>query len=224
MAKSNSRPDGKPMTDTMQLNDPVEDFEPIYKGQPEEYEPTELDENVIGIIYPEGSQPEQRYSKAERVLTVMTGVLSALLILGSLVFWWYFVSRLSICAISINNYRLYQAMLVGCAVIPLVTTVVQAVRRTRISAESWMLNMCVSGLITAIVMVIYNMAALGNGFAFNDALTILCFSISGCALPAAVYTVVRYLIDRLCGWVRDSASLDRQTVYADVQAQCEGRF
>lgn len=197
--------------DTMQLEDAIEGFEPVSDDQPEEYFPYDT------------AEPEQ-YAKAERALTVITYILSGLLVVGSFVFWWYFVSNLSVCPIAVNDYELYQAMLVGCAVIPLLFTVVQAVRRSRVTPEGWMMNMCISGVITAIIMIIYNITALSHSFEWHNALTILCFSVSGCALPAAVYTVVRYLIECFCGWVRWSASIDRETVLADVRSQCEGEF
>lgn len=211
MSRNKREHDDLITTDTMQLEDAVEGFEPIDDGQPEEYFPDEA------------AQPEQ-YAKAEKVLTVITYILSGLLIVGSLAFWWHFVSNLSICPVAVTNYELYQAMLVACAVIPLLFTVVQAVRRSRITPEGWMINMCISGVITAIVMVIYNVTALGGAFEWNEVLTILCFSVSGCALPAAVYTAVRYLIERFCGWVRWSSSIDREIVFADVRSQCQGRF
>ena len=205
-------------TDTMQLEDPIfEGFEPLDDGEPEEYCPHESE--PAG-----GGQPERQYAKAEKALTVLTGVLSVLLIIGSLVFWWYFASRLTICPLIINNYRLYGAMLICCAVVTLAATVVQTVRRTLLNLENWMLNMCVSGLITAVIMVIYNVTALGNSAEFNDVLTILCFSVSGCALPAAVYCAVRWAAESMESWIRRNESKDRAAVYSDVQAQCEGRF
>lgn len=190
----------------------ADDFQPLYDGAPEEYQPSESGDNPT------------RYAKAEKALTVLTGILSVLLVIGSIVFWWYFGSRLSSCALVINNYQLYTAMLIGCAAIPLAVTVVQALLRVRVSVESWMIDMCVSGLICAVIMLIYNSTALGGGFAVNDALTILCFSVSGCALPAAVYTFVRWAIESIAAWTCRSAMLDRETVYSDVRAQCEGRL
>ncbi len=187
-------------------------FQPLSDGAPEEYLPSES-----------GGDPN-RYAKAERALTVLTGILSVLLIIGSIVFWWYFGSKLSACALVINNYQLYTAMLIGCAAIPLAVTAVQALLRVRVSLESWMVDMCASGFICAVIMLIYNSAALGSGFAANDLLTILCFSVSGCALPAAVYTLIRWGIESIAAWAGRSAMLDREMVYSDVRAQCEGRF
>ena len=201
-------------TDTLQLDEPfTDDFVPISDNEPEEFIPTE-----------ETGGNEQRYEKAEKTLNIVTGVLSVLLILGSLVFWWYFAGRISVCAMVINNYKLYGAMLISCAAVTFAATVIQAVRRTRICPENWLVNMCVSGLITAVAMVIYNVTALGHSAAMNDVLTILCFSISGCALPAAIYTLIRLAAERLIGWTGNNAAKDRAVLYADVQAQCESRF
>lgn len=223
MSKKDRRSDSKPMTDTMQLEDPVQAFEPVSDSQPEEFIPAEHDENTIDIIDAEENQPEQ-YAKAEKALGIVTGVLSCLLIIGSLVFWWYFASRITACPIAVDKYQLYGGMLICSAIVTLCFTVGQAIRRTPVSAESWMINMCVSGVITAIIMAIYNFGILGSPFAMDEALTILCFSISGCAFPAAIFSIVYWLVNRFINWVRQTASRDRNTVYSDVLRQCEGRF
>ena len=180
MSKKNRLSDSSPMTDTMQLEDPVESFKPVSDSQPEEFVPVEHDENISDIIDAEENQPEQ-YAKAEKALGIVTGVLSCLLIIGSLVFWWYFASRIIACPIAVNKYQLYGGMLICSAIVTLCFTAVQAIRRTPVSAESWMINMCLSGVITAIIMAIYNFGILGSPFAMDEAMTILCFSISGCA-------------------------------------------
>lgn len=211
MSKKN-RSDSTPVTDTLQLRDE-------YEAAAEDVSAAEAEETVEPI-----AEAGEQYAKAEKALNVITTVLSVLLVGGSLVFWWYFSTRLSVCPLVINNYQLYQVMLIGCAAIPLAATVLQAVFRRPVNAEGWMVNMCASGVLTAIVATICNVSAFGNSFAWNDFLTTLCFSVSGCALPAAIYALIRWLVVRLTDWVRRTAAIDREIVYADVLAQCEGRF
>lgn len=223
MSKNNRSAQSKPATDTMQLKDAVtEVFEPATDAAPEEFVPDSAEEFSEEAFDDAGSPPQ--YEKAEKALNIISYALSALLVLGSLVFWWYFAGRLSVCPLVVNDYKLYQGMLIGCASVPLVFTVIQALRRRPANAESWMINMCFSGLVTAAAMILYNTYSLGNDLAMNNVLTVLCFSISGCALPAAIYTFIRWIADLLCDSINRAASLDRSTVYADVLKQCEGRF
>ena len=87
-----------------------------------------------------------------------------------------------------------------------------------------MINICASGTITALLMTIYNSVVLGNAFEWLDVIPTVCFSVSGCALPAAVFALVWALVMALIDHVRYENSKDRAAVFADVLAQCEGRF
>ena len=217
MSKKN-RPEGKPMTNTLQLDDPADELLEAAEAETEleVYEPIEEPAGV--------QNTGEQYARAEKVLTVVTGVLSCLLIIGSTVFWWYFASRLSICPLIINDYQIYRVMLVGCAAVPLAGVAIQALRRSPASSEGWMMNMCLSGVVTAVFAVIYSLAVMNGTFDMYSTLTVLCFSVSGCALPAAVYTVARWLLGLLAVSVREAASRSRDAVYASVIDQCEGRF
>jgi len=193
----------------------IDGFEPLSDGLPEEYDPEDAD-----LEYDDAPR-----SFTERLLSGVTITLSLLLTAGSVVFWWYFVSRLCICPAAVNNYRLYPAMLAACASVALAVTIAQAMRRrTYPSPESWMINICSSGAITTVLMVIYNSAVLGNAFEWGDVLPTLCFSVSGCAMPAAVFAVIWALVLLLIDHVRYENSKDRGAVLADVLAQCKGRF
>lgn len=202
----------------------IDDFEPVSDGLPEEYEP---EENEVADFDDSDEIDDGCYERsfAERLLSIVTVALSLLLTAGSVVFWWYFVSRLSICPSSINNHKLYPVMLITCTAVAAAVTIAQAMRRrTYPSTESWMVNICVSGVITSLLMTVYNSVVLGNAFEWPDVIPTVCFSVSGCALPAVVFALVWALVLALIDHVRYENSKDISAVYADVLAQCEGRF
>lgn len=201
----------------------IDDFYPISDDQPEEFEPDAVSFDEYSDDYDDIDNVPASF--AERLLSVVTITLSVLLTIGSVVFWWYFVSRLSICPASVSNRELYPAMLFCCAAVALAVTIAQVMRRkTYPSPESWMINICLSGAITTVIMTIYNSAVLGNVFEWGDVLPTLCFSVSGCAMPAAVFALLWALALRLIDHISYESSRDRDTVYADVIAQCHGRF
>ena len=203
----------------------IDDFEPVSDGQPEEFEPDDEDILYDDEEYFEEDEDCPPPAFVERLLSVLTIALSLLLTAGSVVFWWYFVSRLSICPSSINNHELYPVMLFTCAAVSLAVTVGQVMRsRTYPTTAGWMVNICASGAISALLMTVYNSVVLGRAFEWMDVVPTVCFSVSGCALPASIFFVVWALILRLIDHVRYENSKDRDAVYADVLALCEGRL
>jgi len=219
MAKKRSN-DSRPKVSTLGIDDIEETG--FTGSEPVEYEP-------VDDLYEEESVAEEydseiRYAKAERVLSIATSVLAVMLLLGSVAFWWYFVSRLSACPISIVNWKLYPAMLICCAAVTLAYSVSEIMRRLPISVENWMINICISGAVSAVIMILFNIFTLGNEFSWMDTVTILCFAVSGCALPAAIYTALRSIAGGLLWQIEREKAVDSKTLYADVKAQCEGRF
>ncbi len=224
MAKKRSY-DSRPKVSTLGLDDIDETG--FSGGDPVEYEPTEYayeEQDVYEESVTEEYDSEIHYAKAERVLTIATSVLGAMLLLGSIAFWWYFVSRLSACPISIVNWKLYPAMLICCAAVTLAYSVSEIMRRLPVSVENWMVNICISGAVSAVIMILFNTFTLGNEFSWMDTVTILCFAVSGCALPAAVYTALRGIAGGLLWQIEREKAVDSKTLYADINAQCEGRF
>lgn len=216
-----SRKKSFPAADTMQLGETDELTADLPEeesfGEEASFEEVSADADT--------AQPDESplYAKTEKALTGVTGVLSAVLIIGSLVFWVYFLSRLLTCPGEINNWQMFRTLLIGCVGVNLVLTVIEAVLRKPVSLERWMFCMCASGAVTALITIISDLAS-GGAFDLHNALVILCFAVSGSALPAAVFGAVRYLINLLCGHIRSETSKDRETVYSDVCAQCRGEF
>jgi|GEM_PF-1877827 len=220
--------DSRPKFSTLDIDD--EDEFPA--GEPVEYDP-EADD-MYDEYAPDSFEDEyedeyeddrsESYIKAERFLTVVTSILSVILLLGSIVFWWYFVSRLTSCPIAILNWKLYPAMLICCSAVTLAFTISEIMRRKPILPENWMINICISGAVSTAIMLIFNTVTLGNDFSWMDAVTILCFSVSCCALPAAVYTALRAVFGCISDQVYREKAVDRGTLYADIRSQCEGRF
>ncbi len=214
MSSKKRREESEPIPFASTLD--IDGFQSVSDGQPEEFD---LPED--GYEYEE----ENGSSLAERLLYAATIVLSVLLTAGSAVFWWYFVRRLTICPASVNNREIYPVMLTACALIALAVTIAQVMRRRSYpSPESWMVNICVSGAISAVLMTVYNTVVLDNVFEWGDVLPTLCFTVSGCALPAAIFALVWALIMILIDHIRYENSRNRDAVYASVIAQCEGRF
>ena len=222
MSSNNRRDKNEPVLSTSTLD--IDDFEPVSDGQPVEYEPEEAEFDGDDEYYEEYGEELPR-STAERVVSGLTLALSVLLTAGSLVFWWYFIRRLSICPVAIHNRELYPVMLTACAVTAVAVTAVQFVRRREYpTAEGWMINICISGVITTVLMTIYNTAVLGNVFEWGDVLPSLCFSVSGCSLPAAAAALILGLILMLIDHIRYENRKDADAVRASVLDQCRGRF
>jgi len=222
MSSNNRRDKNEPVLSASTLD--IDDFEPVSDGQPVEYEPEEAEFDGDDEYYEEYGEELPR-STAERVVSGMTLVLSVLLVAGSLVFWWYFVRRLSICPAAIHNRELYPVMLITCAVTAAAVIAVQFLRRREYpTPEGWMVSICISGAITTVITTIYNTAVLGNVFEWGDVLPSLCFSVSGCALPAAVAALILGLILMLIDHIRYENSKDADAVRAAVLDQCRGRF
>lgn len=197
-------------------------------GEPAEFVPAEDVSSEYSFDdyyeeYAQGDDPD-RYSVAERVLTVATTVLACLLLAGSTLFWLYFVSRLSICPISILNHRLYSTMLVCCTAVPLAYAVSEVMRRLPVTVEHWMVSLCVSGGISAVIMVLFNTFTLQNPFSWMETLTILCFAVSACALPAAVFTALRWVAGLFAAQLRRERSVPEEILLADAAVQSESRF
>lgn len=187
-------------------------FEPLSDDLPMDFDPEEYDEMPRG------------YALTERILSVSTVTLSALLLAGSLVFWWYFVRRLSICPVSLANRELYPPMLFCCAGVTAAFTLSQIMRRQRPGLERWLINLCFSGAVTTLIMVLFNTFTLGRPFEWADVLSTACFSVSGCALPAAVWFVLWAAVCKLISHIRRENRRGKELVAAAVRAQCEGRF
>ncbi len=188
------------------------DFEPVSEDTPEEFEP-EYEPVYAG-----------RYSAAERVLSGFTMVLSALLLLGSIAFWWFFTRRLSICPGSLPNKEFYPPLLICCAAVTLAFAISQIMRRQRICPENWLMNICFSGAVTTVIMTLFSTVTLSQPFKWADLLTTICFSISGCALPAALWFVLWAVGLLFIDHIRWENSKDKAAVYAAVRSQSESRF
>lgn len=224
MAKKHNA-DSRPKFSTLGIDDEPDLQEELTAAEPVEFEPAE--EPFEDEYYDDAEEEavmDERYAKAERVLTVATCSLSVLLLLGSIAFWWYFVSRLSVCPIAVLNWKLYPTMLICCAAVTLAYSISEIMRRLPVSVENWMVSLCISGAISTVIMILFNVFTLGNAFSWMDAVTILCFSVSACALPAAVYTALRALFGLLCQQIEREKAADPATLRADVRAQCESRF
>lgn len=233
MAK-NKRTDRRPSEDTMQLGaEPIykptadalleEDADLPFKDDPAAETASDSFEEEYSIEADRlDAQMQRKYDLAERVLGIVTTVLAVLLLLGSLAFWLYFCLKLSRCAPTLNNWRLYSGMLICCAAIPAILAAAQFFLHKPVSAEKWLVNMCLSGVITAAFLLVMNSAILGNAFSFSDVPTLLCFSVSGCALPAALYMVIRLLLTRLVGSIKRARALDGERMRRDVLALSSG--
>lgn len=136
-------------------------------------------------------------SFAEKAINYATLALAMLLLGGSLVFWWVIGGH-----VIFNPYNLVDAdqmlaVLVTCAIIPAAVSLVQSLLRRPINIERWLICMCVSGAIAAMLVVFYQLVIRDVGFTFAEFPTLICCTVSGCALPAVICLGLRKLIPAL---------------------------
>lgn len=183
------------------------------------YESASEEENVpVSDI--EQNEQSEKSGIMERILGIATSFLAALLLLGSLVFWWYFSRKLAISPVTIINWKLYEALLICCAVTPLVFAVTALIIKKRAGAETWLIGMCASGAVSAAITLFYNTVILQNTFSWSDIPTMFCFAISGCALPTALFLVAGVLIDWLVRLTKWESRKNWELVKSDVLALC----
>lgn len=153
--------------------------------------------NTLGIDV-ESPAEEDEYeaplSLAEKVINYATLALAMLLLGGSFVIWWVMTRHLLLNPSNLADAKEMSAVLICSAAVPLIVTIVQALLKKPGDIERWLINMCVSGAASALLVVLYQVCVRKVIFTFSDLPTLLCCSVSGCALPAAIYLGIRSLI------------------------------
>lgn len=131
---------------------------------------------------------------AEKAINYATLALALLLLGGSIVFWWVIGGHVILNPHNLVDSEQMTAVLITCGVIPAAVSLVQSLLRRPINIERWLICMCLSGAIAAMVVVFHQLVIRDVGFTLAEFPTLICCTISGCALPAVICLGLRKLI------------------------------
>lgn len=178
---------------------------------------SEEDQETDDEYYPEGDGQEEYFSApGERFISRVTTIMMVLLMGGSLVFWWAIASNLMRTPFALADSTQMRVLLASCAGFSLLYTIIQWKRGRDTSAEQLMACLCVSGLFTVLTVIITQALIRHVGYGVKDLPLTLCCAVSGCALPAFVFMLLRRLIERFAYGVEYEKSKDWETVRSDV--------
>lgn len=151
------------------------------------------DENTQPVEFEPEDEPEEAYigTAAEKTVSIATGLLTMLLLGGSLVFWWVVLKYLLVSPYSLADPEQMEAMLLSCAIIPAVIAGAQTALRRPASAERWLICMCISGALTTSFVIFIQTVLRSEQISFADVPILLCCAVSGCALPSVIFYGLR---------------------------------
>ena len=147
-------------------------------------------------------QEELPLTLAEKITNYATIALTMLLLGGSIVFWWIVSKYLLFNPSNLVDAKLMGAVLLCCAVVPVIVTAVQALLKRPVDIERWIVCMCVSGALSAMLAVLYQLGIRHTEFTFRDLPTLLCCTVSGCALPSVILLGIRRLVPAIAARVQ----------------------
>ena len=171
-----------------------------------------------GLELPADRPEEPRYDTIDKLIRYVTLGLTVMLLGGSLVFWFVIVKYLAISPYYLADPVQMSAVLISCASVSLAVMCVQWAMKKKISAERWLICMCVSGALTAAFIAALQLWIRGVGMDGSYVPTLICFAVSGCALPSMLWLAVRAAAERLTAWHREVCSRPWERVRRDVLA------
>lgn len=143
---------------------------------------------------------EEPQDLPEKIIKNATISLSVVLVGGSVVFWWVICKYLlSNPSMLVNANQMSAVLLMG-AVVPVLVTLAQVLLKRPISIERWLINMFISGTMSALLVVGYQMIACGDEFTISELPALLCCTVSGCTLPSALFMGVRMALPYFLAW------------------------
>ncbi|MBQ9994299.1 MAG: hypothetical protein IJP17_06275 [Clostridia bacterium] len=152
------------------------------------------------------SQEEEAVDESPLLLKLINGAtlfLAVMLIGASAAFWWVVAGTAINSPDHLSDPSRMITLLILCACIPLIISIIQLPLGRRISIENWLKCMCVSGMLVTFIVMVTDAARGSNpyaapfGSAMTEAAMLLCCGISGCAMPAMLYYGVRYAAAKL---------------------------
>lgn len=182
------------------------------KSAPEEYElltPDNADFAAEDLENFENEAPTLSF--AEKAINYATLALSMLLLGGSIVFWWVIGGHVIFNPHNLVDADQMLAVLITCAVIPAFVSLVQSLLHRPVNIERWLICMCLSGAIAALMVVFYQLVIRDVGFTLAEFPTLICCTISGCALPAVICLGLRKLFPLLAAKVRKPEPYNAKT-------------
>lgn len=152
----------------------------------------------------------------ERMIEYTSAALSVFMLGASLVFWYVMLRFLLRTPYALADSAQMRILLVGCAVFPAVIAFAQHKMRRPVTAERWLICLCLSGALTTLLVVISQTMIRHMGYTISDLPLTLCCAVSGCALPAAMFIGIRLLIMRFRNYLHFENSRRWDTVRRDV--------
>jgi len=145
-----------------------------------------------------------QYALLDKVIGYATLALSMLLLGGSLVFWWIISKHLIQNPANLVDSAQMKAVLVCSGIFPVIVAVVQSLLRRPINIERWLINMCISGALSTLAIIVYQLGIRGEELTFADLPTLICCTVSGATLPAALCTGARHIFPIIFGYFKRS--------------------
>lgn len=142
-------------------------------------------------------EEEPALTFAEKAINYATLALALLLLGGSMVFWWVIGGHVIMNPHNLVDAEQMLAVLIACGVIPAAVSLVQSLLHRPINIERWLICMCLSGAIAALIVIFYQLVIRDVGFTLAEFPTLICCTISGCALPAVICLGLRKIIPQI---------------------------
>jgi len=201
-------PAEEPAPDTLTTEfQPEDQLEAPVEFSEENYEDADVCDFSAQENEPEEDEDQPfPYTIVDKIINYATLALSMLLLGGSLVFWWIISKHLILSPSKLVDSEQMLAILICSTITPIIVAVIQTLLKRPVSIERWLICMCISGALSALIIIIYQMGIRDMEFTFSDFPTLICCTVSACTLPAALCTLVRRYAPRVIGYFRKNAA------------------
>ena len=189
-------------------------------GIPEEFEDDFPDDYADGYPDGDGYRGEDYFGDKppmlERLIGYTSSALSVFMLGASLVFWYVMLRYLLRSPYALADPPQIRVLLAGCALFPAAVALVQHRLRRPVSAERWLICLCIAGALTTLLVIVTQTLVRHAGYTISELPLTLCCAVSGCALPAALFLGLRMLIFRFRRYLRIENGRNWETVRRDV--------
>ena len=174
-------------------------------------EPDELEDD-----FPDDIPVCEKPPLLERIIEYTSAALSVFMLGASLVFWYVILRFLLRSPYALADPTQMMILLAGCALFPAAVALIQHRLRRPVTAERWLICLCLSGALTTLLTVISQTLIRHAGYSLSDLPLTLCCAVSGCALPAALFLGLRLLVIRFSSYLRFENAKRWEVVRRDV--------
>ncbi len=179
-----------PDTDISGTAAPVSDTPPEYYGKAESVSPKP---NLWNSFMGYGA-PGDQYGLPEKIISYATLAFSVLLLAGSVIFWVVIIRQLVRSNGSLGDAGYMSSILLCSALSPLAVCAVQTLLRRPVNVERWLICMCLSGALAAMLVIFQQLVIADAALEAADLPILLCCTVSGSTLPSAIGTLARLLL------------------------------